>query len=583
MAIMIPDTVRASTVSMAEKRLFNRFRNELSDSNYVLHSLGLTIHAHKIWGECDFVILSQGGIFVIEVKGGGVECHDGTWIFTKNTGIKNTKKEGPFEQAKTAMFAVKDFIESNSDYKRLLYGYGVIMPDEVFDQNGPEIELNVLLDKRNIDDTLENFIRCLSRFWKNNYSVKHNSSPTMPDKKMLEEIRLILRPEIKTVYTLNTSFSQICQEQVELTEEQCGILHRMDNNPRTIVNGGAGTGKTILALDKAINLASQNKRVLYLCFNKLLSEYLKNHISKNYSGENLVVDSIHSWFYKIIDEANLLNKINDYTGDKFIFFSEVFPSVYMDSILEIDIEPFDVIIIDEAQDILSSNYIDAIDLTLKGGIDKGRWHFFIDPLQDIFRGTDEKILQRLIGYGCAQFDLTVNCRNTKEIAITTSIYSGLNISSENALEGGICQTKFVNNKKEYIKSIEHCLHQLIEAKVPYDEMIILSSFKKENSSLSDIDKLLDLTIFDITQNNQNNNKRSIEFCTMQSFKGLEKKAVIAIDLFDLEELEQKYLHYCGLSRARVVLYICLQEEQRVAYDKLSKEFGERLAKKIITN
>ena len=52
MAIMVPDTIRENA-SKAERRLFNRFRSELPDNCYVLHSLGLVSHATKIWGECE--------------------------------------------------------------------------------------------------------------------------------------------------------------------------------------------------------------------------------------------------------------------------------------------------------------------------------------------------------------------------------------------------------------------------------------------------------------------------------------------------------------------------------------------------
>ena len=108
MAIMIPDTIKPETRSRGERWLFNRFRRELSDSCYVLHSLGLTTHRKKIWGECDFVILSPHGIFIIEVKSGGIACEKGQWIFIDRYGNKNKKKEGPFGQAVGAMYAVKD-------------------------------------------------------------------------------------------------------------------------------------------------------------------------------------------------------------------------------------------------------------------------------------------------------------------------------------------------------------------------------------------------------------------------------------------------------------------------------------------
>ena len=43
--------------------------------------LGLADHRKKIWGEADIVILSEKGVFVLEVKGGTVSCKDGVWTF----------------------------------------------------------------------------------------------------------------------------------------------------------------------------------------------------------------------------------------------------------------------------------------------------------------------------------------------------------------------------------------------------------------------------------------------------------------------------------------------------------------------
>jgi Nuclease-related domain len=243
MAIMIPESVREGTVSLAEKRLFGRFRRELPDNIYVLHSLGLTNHKNKLWGECDFVIVSPTGVFVIEVKGGGVSCEHGLWIYTRHDGCQTKKPEGPFEQAKTAMFAVREVLFQKDHLKSCLIGYGVVMPDELFLQAGPEIELGVLLDSRQYDNNLGDYLHQLSGFWTNTYSTKHGTVPKLLGKPELEEVRGLLRPEVRTALTLNSTLSKIEKQQVELTDEQCRILRRMDNNPRTLVCGGPVPGR----------------------------------------------------------------------------------------------------------------------------------------------------------------------------------------------------------------------------------------------------------------------------------------------------------------------------------------------------
>src|SRR5262245_56082421 len=196
MAIMIPDTIRQNA-SKSERRLFNRFRSELPDDCYVLHSLGLVNHKTKIWGECDFVILSRAGIFVIEVKGGRIDCENGIWRFTRADGTFSEKPEGPFEQAKTAMFDVRNFVQESSELRGFLFGYGVIMPDEEFTQTGPEIQSEVLLDRRGIHNKLDTYLSSLHLFWAAQYFIKHDGrTMRSPERSDLEKIRARLRPDI---------------------------------------------------------------------------------------------------------------------------------------------------------------------------------------------------------------------------------------------------------------------------------------------------------------------------------------------------------------------------------------------------
>ncbi len=48
---------------------------------------------------------------VVEVKGGRLARRDGLWTFTNRYGETTSKREGPFEQARSAMFALRDALE----------------------------------------------------------------------------------------------------------------------------------------------------------------------------------------------------------------------------------------------------------------------------------------------------------------------------------------------------------------------------------------------------------------------------------------------------------------------------------------
>ena len=67
------------TGSSAERRIFDQLRASLSSADqsgwFALHSLNLPQHEYKRFGEIDFAVCGPDGLFVLEVKGGGISCH----------------------------------------------------------------------------------------------------------------------------------------------------------------------------------------------------------------------------------------------------------------------------------------------------------------------------------------------------------------------------------------------------------------------------------------------------------------------------------------------------------------------------
>ena len=262
------------------------------------------------------------------------------------------------------MFAVRKILFQKEHLKNCLIGYGVIMPDETFLYEGPEIESHVLLDNRHYEEGLEEYLQKLGKFWTAAYLQKHGKSPKTIEKPMIEEIRQLLRPEVRSSLTLNSVLCTIERQQVELTDEQCRILRRMDSNPRTLVCGGAGTGKTILGMDKAVQKACSGQRVLFLCFNRLLGKHLRSHAQAKHPLPNLEINSIHAWFQEVITEAGFHEKLTNFPQTDSRYFTEHYPEVFMDAFIHLDKEPFDCIVLDEAQDVLQSHFLDVLDLFL---------------------------------------------------------------------------------------------------------------------------------------------------------------------------------------------------------------------------
>ena len=65
------------------------------------------------------------------------------------------------------------------------------------------------------------------------------------------------------------------RELLRLTEQQFAVLDRLRRQRRVSISGGAGTGKTVLALEKARRLAREGSGVLLTCFNRPLADNLR--------------------------------------------------------------------------------------------------------------------------------------------------------------------------------------------------------------------------------------------------------------------------------------------------------------------
>src|ERR1700748_3568180 len=112
MARILPPYIDRSCKSDAEKRLFEIFKTSPFAGDWtILHSLNLSQHTRRLYGEIDFLVMIPGGcILVMEVKGGDVRCADGVWYFTNRYGQVNQNKS-PFNQGRDAMFSLITAIE----------------------------------------------------------------------------------------------------------------------------------------------------------------------------------------------------------------------------------------------------------------------------------------------------------------------------------------------------------------------------------------------------------------------------------------------------------------------------------------
>lgn len=578
MAILIPDV--PDKCPNSERLVYERLGRELPEEWVVLHSLGLPGHKTKIWGEADMIVLSALGVFALEVKGGKVSCSEGVWTFSGDF-RSYSKRESPWTQASGAMNAVKSRLqEVNGSFKDVLFGFGVVMPYTEFRQTGAEIIPEVLLDKRQFRDTLGHYISALQRHWHDVCADKHsrNYRGLRPD-----EIRLarqILRPDLETALSLGGYLTGVDARLLYLSNEQIRASRRLAANPRTVVRGPAGTGKSVIALERARQLAAGGKRVLMLCFNQLLASHVRQGLAAEAEGPRPEVRHVHALYHELIKAAGMLGRLDAEDAEHPDFFPRRFPEIAAEALCERAAERWDVIVLDEAQDLLTPEHLDVIDLLVEDGLRRGRWHFFLDPLQNIYGVETQDAVEQRLAEGAPAFDdLFENCRNTRQVAVQASITSGIDLAVAGAPDGPQCQVHYHAGGDDGVARLEAIVRDLIARDVPSRDIAILSTRRRENSMLAGRREIASRKLAE-PADEAALKAGALLFTTMHSFKGLERQVVIAIDMEEVGHDRWAMLHYAGLSRARGLLHVLLPATARKAYERQAEAFGSRLQQRI---
>ena len=495
MVTFIPPYMGEEIKSNAERKMYDVLQEMDLKNAYVLHSLGLPRHRSKIYGEIDFVVVCERGVACLEIKGGRVECRDGQWTFIDRYGTERQKPEGPFAQVTGNMFSLRDVLKKHFDrnphMKNLLMASGVVFPDITF------------------------------------YSDSQEIIPEIP--------------------SLNDRLEQVEKHLVRLTAEQAQLMDALGMNDHLIVEGGAGTGKTLLAAEYARKQVEQGCKVLYLTYNKNLAHHVVHALPET---DLLKVVNIHALFGEYVPVDVPMMK-----EDPQRYFAEILPEVFYDHISNLEQESleklqYDLLVMDEGQDILKPIYLYSLDCLLKGGLEKGRWVVFYDEKQNIYNPEYQDGMDILQSYAHTSFRLFVNCRNTVQIGTYSAKASGVAFGGflrENGEEVG--RISYADDH-DFAGKIKELLKTLRGGGVSMGDVTFLSPKRYQNSKLSQtgvaVNELKDSFVPD--------EKRPV-YATIQGFKGLDAKVVILCDVDALRrEKFSQYMYIAG-TRARTLLYI----------------------------
>lgn len=564
MSRMVPPFFNDEITSDGEKKLFKAFEG-LSNDYAVLHSLGLKSHRSKVFSEIDFVVICEQGFLCLEVKGGLVQREKGVWIYKNRYGQENRNTEGPYKQVISAMHSLKDYL--GSEFKResslsdCLFACGVVFPDMKFSQRGPDIVQEITFDSQNRIEELEEFIKNCFSYWGDLLFKKHRMGFKKLKGSEINRAINYFRGDFGFIPSLGQIVEQTEEQLLVLTKEQVQRLEIAGENPRILLKGGAGTGKTLLSLEYAKRKALAGERVLLLCYNKNLSFYLKEILEKEKVcfGE-LEVNTFHGFLLdKLRGWGNEL-PVDKKNQEK--FFSEELPELFLKAIRERELKTYDTLVIDEGQDLLRFEFLMCMDSLLKGGMKEGKWHICYDPNQNIYTPNKFEGIKYFEEYNPVYLTLDTNCRNTRPIGIYNTLLTGLPPTKYFRVNGDDVERISYTDQKDQRRQVKQTVKRLIGQGIRPGSIVLLSRYKYENSCLEGKNifggfcGLKNVSVWSAKGLSQND----LRFCTIHSFKGLEAPVVIMLDVEDFEEIDSRMLNYTAMSRAKSLLFIFYRKE-----------------------
>lgn len=489
-------------------------------------------------GEADFVVAHPDlGILVLEVKGGGIafDAARSEWTSTDRHGTVHTIKD-PAAQARTSKHTLLNSLKALPQWvnRWLTIGHAVIFPDVDIRQQSLRMDLpaQIVIDRTELD-RMEDRVHQIFAF----YQGEDGRTGRLGEDRLRLVTGLLARSfQMRTPLGVELAYED--ERIIDLTEQQMNILDFLAYHRRAAIQGCAGSGKTMLAVEKARRLAAQGFDVLLTCFNIALAHHLALAMPSN-----VTVLHFHGLCEYLIKEAGLRAIPPQ---DPNIYYNEFLPSLLLDAIEEIGSQ-YDAIIVDEGQDFMEEWWL-GLSALLRDEKD-GIFYIFFDDNQNLYRGADR--LPGLIDQ--SPFPLSENCRNTASIHRLVARFhpQGGAIRCRAPL-GREPEWIAYDSQQAMLKLLQQRLHQLVnEDGIASSDLVILTPRAEGRSALNEG---VSLGNFRLTRK-EPVRPTDISVRTVHAFKGLDRRVVLLTEVDPWASKELATLLYVGCSRARTHLLI----------------------------
>ena len=554
----------------AERLVFDRLRSALPERVVILTNVRWIARdrGHEIEGEADLVIADPDrGFLVVEVKAGEIsrDGHGRWWAG------KHPLDRSPFQQASSSHHNLVKKLRELPAWESGLNptaGHGVAFPGVDLETAagrlglaalGPEADPDLILDQPRLlpgDGPAADLRAWLDHAFEVWYREGGGtgSGTRPPGEQGVAILRDLVTSPVELHSMLRNELVEGEREVVRLTAGQIGTLNTLRGVRRASIVGGAGTGKTMLAVEKARRLAREGFRTLLVCFNSPLARMLAEETQEVAAATGLLtVSTFHQLCEDLGRDAGTLppKPANPLPPS---WFNETLPDA-LEAAIERDGGRFHAIVVDEGQD-FEDRWLLALDELLETP-QQDVVYVFHDPAQAIYR--DDAVAD----LGLQEYPLDTNCRNAQPIHDVIRRFAGEGLSSLALHEGGRPPEMIeAKTDAETIEALRRLLHRLRvdEGVLPWDIAVLSGSSLEEsavwrqrtygnevlwNGQVDDAGRTLGLASNLVPASPDD----AILCDSIRRFKGLERPVIVLVELKpDDRRLDQ--MLYVGASRAR---------------------------------
>lgn len=544
---MIPSIINREDASAGEIALFDLFE-ALPEKYYIFHSVAWQERKYGtkrrvIFGEADFLVfVPDRGLISIEVKDGDIGyTREKGWLQI-NRSTRTEKAINPFEQAKRSMFFFLDVLKKEFNGIAPFPVCSAVWFTSIDGGQLPaslpsECSREIILCSEDMSNEtcVEKAIHRVLNYY---------GAERIKDwEDYLNKVLKSLAPEFQVFSSPKNLISQTERLFHRMTREQSTLLDYLEEQQTATIQGMAGTGKTVLAVEKAKRL-SEDGEVLFLCFNT----HLKDYLEQSYGQSDITFTNLDTLLVRLSEQP--LPVDNQDLKDDMIF----------EMLLNWDSYrlAYKHFVIDEGQDFTDDHLMAIQEIARRKD---GCFYVFYDRYQFVQGREFPEWLQnaecRLI--------LSRNCRNTREVAFTS--VKPVNVDDKKLLflknktnlslsvKPAISFVKDIEDVKNYLR---RAIQEKIEQGVALDQIVVLTIGSLENSILKDLEQRIAPNI--VLTNTPVQGK--VLYTTVRKFKGLEAEAIFLIDVdqqtFNSDTKRRAF--YVGASRAKIWLDILIKAE-----------------------